>query len=151
MVVVEARELGERFADECAAADRLPRRVERTELRARGELDVAVVVRRADREVIVAARERAGEVRLQREAAAVLIGVRPVDGRAFEGLVGCDRLVILVEHDLFLVAFLLADEARRVLALLEIGVVAVQRCDVARAYVEIAAQRDRRRKPTVPR
>ena len=65
MVVVEAQELGEPFADERAAPDRLPRRVERTELRARGELDVAVVVRYADREVILAAREVAGEVRLQ--------------------------------------------------------------------------------------
>ena len=74
--------------------------------------------------------------------------VRAVDGRAFELVVGLDRLVVLVERELLVVVFLLADEARRVLALLEVGVVAVQRVDVARAHVEVAAQRDRRQTPS---
>ena len=53
--------------------------------------------------------------------------------------------IVLVERELLVVAFLLADEARRVLALLEVGVVAVQRAMSLDAHIEIAAQRDRRR------
>ena len=48
-------ERDERVADEDAARHGKPRRVERAELRARAELDVALVVREADRELILAA------------------------------------------------------------------------------------------------
>ena len=146
---VEPGALGGRLErDECVADEDAARhgqacRVECAELRARAELDVALVVREADRELVFAAAEIAREARLQIEADALLLRGRAVYGGAFEVVVGFDRPVVLVEHDLFVAAFLLADEARRADAFFEVRIVAVQRAHVAVAQVDVAGERDR--------
>src|SRR5690606_477549 len=93
-------------------------------------------------EQAVASADVRGPARLQRDTRAVLLRLRAVDRRALYALVRGNQRAVLVEDELLLVLFLLADEARRILALLEVRIVAVVRRDIARAHVHVAGQRE---------
>src|SRR5690606_5326746 len=121
----------ERVADEHAARHREPALIERAELRARVEADLALVVRETRDEQGRAPAHVRRPARLQPETGAVLLRARAVDRRALDVVVRGDQRAVLVEDELFLAVLLLADEARRVLALLEVRVVAVIGRDVA--------------------
>src|SRR5690606_22510404 len=121
---------------------REPRRVEGAELGARIEPDVALVVRQTGDKLPLTAADVRGPARLQAEAEPVLLGIRAVDRRPFDAVVRRDQLAVRVSKELLLAVLLLAHEARRVLALLEVRIVAVVRRDVARAIVRIPGQRN---------